>query len=99
RTAPGPPPRPTRSQALYRFQRLRDGPHPSAITSPRALRGKASVRSKFDDLPGIGPRRRGALLRVFGSIKRIREAPVEQIAAVPGIGPKLAAQVKAPLEA
>jgi excinuclease ABC subunit C len=45
----------------------------------------------------VGPRRRGALLRVFGSIKRVREAPVEQIAAVPGIGPKLATQIKAAL--
>jgi excinuclease ABC subunit C len=70
-----------------------------AITYHRELRRKASVRSKFDDLPGIGPRRRGALLRVFGSMKRVREAPVEQIAAVPGIGPALAQRIKAALEA
>jgi excinuclease ABC subunit C len=57
------------------------------------------VRSKFDDMPGVGPRRRGALLRVFGSVKRVREAPVEQIAAVPGIGPNLAAKIKSALEA
>ena len=56
------------------------------------------MRSKFDDMPGIGPRRRGALLRVFGSVKRVREAPVEQIAAVPGIGPNLAAKIKSALE-
>jgi excinuclease ABC subunit C len=90
---------PTTSQALYLVQRLRDEAHRFAITYHRDLRRKASVRSKFDDLPGIGPRRRGALLRVFGSIKRVREAPVEQIAAVPGIGPKLAAQIKTTLEA
>jgi excinuclease ABC subunit C len=90
---------PTTSQALYMVQRIRDEAHRFAITYHRDLRRKASVRSKFDDLPGIGPRRRGALLRVFGSIKRVREAPVEQIAAVPGIGPKLAAQIKAQLEA
>jgi len=90
---------PTTSQALYLVQRLRDEAHRFAITYHRDLRRKASVRSKFDDLPGIGPRRRGALLRVFGSIKRVREAPVEQIAAVPGIGPKLATQIKAALEA
>ncbi|HEX8024661.1 MAG TPA: excinuclease ABC subunit UvrC, partial [Candidatus Limnocylindrales bacterium] len=88
---------PTTSQALYLVQRLRDEAHRFAITYHRDLRRKASVRSKFDDLPGIGPRRRGALLRVFGSIKRVREAPVEQIAAVPGIGPKLAAQIKVSL--
>jgi len=90
---------PTTSQALYLVQRIRDEAHRFAITYHRDLRRKASVRSKFDDLPGIGPRRRGALLRVFGSIKRVREAPIEQIAAVPGIGPKLAAQIKSALEA
>jgi excinuclease ABC subunit C len=90
---------PTTSQALYLVQRVRDEAHRFAITYHRDLRRKASVRSKFDDLPGIGPRRRGALLRVFGSIKRVREAPVEQIAAVPGIGPALAAKIKANLEA
>jgi excinuclease ABC subunit C len=90
---------PTTSQALYLVQRIRDEAHRFASTYHRDLRRKASVRSKFDDLPGIGPRRRGALLRVFGSIKRVREAPVEQIAAVPGIGPSLATKIKAALEA
>jgi excinuclease ABC subunit C len=90
---------PTTSQALYLVQRLRDEAHRFAITYHRDLRRKASVRSRFDDMPGIGPRRRGALLRVFGSVKRVREAPVEQIAAVPGIGPGLAAKIKANLEA
>ena len=89
---------PPTSQALYLVQRIRDEAHRFAITYHRDLRRKASVRSKFDDLPGIGPRRRGALLRVFGSLKRVREAPVEQIAAVPGIGPKLAIQIKSALE-
>jgi excinuclease ABC subunit C len=90
---------PPTSQALYLVQRIRDEAHRFAITYHRDLRRKASVRSKFDDLPGVGPRRRGALLRVFGSIKRVREAPVEQIAAVPGIGPALATKIKAALEA
>ncbi len=90
---------PTTSQALYLVQRLRDEAHRFAITYHRDLRRKASVKSKFDDLPGIGPRRRGALLRVFGSMKRVREAPLEQVAAVPGIGPALAAKIKAHLEA
>ena len=83
---------PPTSQALYLVQRIRDEAHRFAITYHRDLRRKASVRSKFDDLPGVGPRRRGALLRVFGSMKRVREAPVEQIAAVPGIGRALAAK-------
>jgi excinuclease ABC subunit C len=90
---------PTTSQALYLVQRIRDEAHRFAITYHRDLRRKAAVRSKFDDLPGIGPRRRAALLRVFGSIKRVKDAPVEQVAAVPGIGPSLAAKIKANLEA
>jgi excinuclease ABC subunit C len=90
---------PTTSQALYLVQRIRDEAHRFAITYHRDLRRKASVRSKFDDLPGVGPRRRGALLRVFGSVKRVREAPIEQIAAVPGIGLSLATKIKAALEA
>jgi excinuclease ABC subunit C len=57
------------------------------------------VRSAFDDLDGVGPKRRQALLRVFGSLKRVREAPVEQIAAVPGISRALAERIKATLEA
>ena len=77
---------PATSGALYLVQRLRDEAHRFAITYHRDLRAKASVRSAFDDLPGVGPKRRRALLRVFGSAKRVREAPVEQIAAVPGIG-------------
>jgi excinuclease ABC subunit C len=89
---------PTTSQALYLVQRLRDEAHRFAITYHRKLRARASVRSAFDDLPGIGPRRRAVLLRTFGSVKRIREAPLEQIAALPGIGPALAARIKAGLE-
>jgi excinuclease ABC subunit C len=89
----------TRSQALYLVQRIRDEAHRFAVTHHRSLRAKATVRSAFDDLPGVGPKRRRALLRVFGSAKRVRDAPVEQIAAVPGIGRALAAKIKATLEA
>jgi excinuclease ABC subunit C len=89
---------PTTSPALYLVQRLRDEAHRFAITYHRKLRARASVRSAFDDLPGIGPRRRALLLRTFGSVKRIREAPIEQIASIPGIGPALAAKIKAGLE-
>jgi len=89
---------PTTSPALYLMQRLRDEAHRFAITYHRALRAKAATHSAFDDLPGVGPKRRAALLRVFGSAKRVREAPVEQVAAVPGIGPALAARIKAGLE-
>ena len=89
---------PTTSQALYLVQRIRDEAHRFAVTYHRKLRAKRAVRSAFDDLAGVGPRRRAALLRTFGSVKRIREAPVEQISSVPGIGPALAAKIKAGLE-
>ena len=90
---------PPTSSALYLVQRIRDEAHRFAIAYHRDLRSKASVRSAFDDLAGVGPKRRRALLRVFGSVKRVREAPVEQIAAVPGISRALAEKIKATLEA
>ncbi|HEY6014441.1 MAG TPA: excinuclease ABC subunit UvrC [Candidatus Limnocylindrales bacterium] len=90
---------PATSPALYLVQRLRDEAHRFAITYHRGLRAKRAVRSAFDDLPGVGPKRKRELLKVFGSIKRVRDAPVEQIAAVPGIGPALATRIKATLEA
>jgi excinuclease ABC subunit C len=88
----------TTSPALYLMQRLRDEAHRFAITYHRSLRAKAATHSAFDDLPGVGPKRRASLLRVFGSAKRVREAPLEQIAAVPGIGSALAAKIKTGLE-
>jgi len=90
---------PPTSQGLYLVQRIRDEAHRFAVGYHRKLRAKRAVRSAFDELRGIGPKRRAALLRTFGSLKRVREAPLEQIAAVPGIGPKLAAEIKAALEA
>ncbi len=90
---------PVTSQALYLVQRLRDEAHRFAITYHRNLRAKRATRSAFDDMPGVGPKRRRELLKVFGSAKRVREAPVEQIAAVPGISRNLAEKIKAYLEA
>jgi excinuclease ABC subunit C len=90
---------PPTSSALYLVQRLRDEAHRFAITYHRDLRAKRSVRSAFDDLPGVGPKRKRELLKVFGSVKRVRDAPVEQIAAVPGISRSLAERIKATLEA
>jgi excinuclease ABC subunit C len=87
------------SPALYLVQRLRDEAHRFAITYHRDLRARRAVHSAFDDLPGVGPKRKRELLKVFGSIKRVRDAPVEQIAAVPGIGPALATRIKATLDA
>ena len=90
---------PATSQALYLVQRLRDEAHRFAITYHRALRDRRTTRSAFDDLPGVGPKRKRELLKVFGSAKRVREAPIEQIAAVPGISRALAERIKAHLEA
>src|SRR5436190_15461157 len=90
---------PVTSPALYLVQRIRDEAHRFAIAYHRDLRSKRTIRSAFDDVEGVGPARKRALLRVFGSAKRVRDAPVEQIAAVPGIGPKLAEKIKAGLEA
>ena len=84
---------PGTSPALHLVQRLRDEAHRFAITYHRTLRGRRQTRSAFDDLPGLGPKRRRALLRAFGSIRRVREASVEEIAAVPGIGQGLAERV------
>ncbi len=90
---------PVTSQALYMVQRLRDEAHRFAITYHRSLRDRKAKKSAFDDLPGVGPKRKRELLKVFGSAKRVRDAPVEQIAAVPGIGRALAERIKAHLEA
>src|SRR4051794_34051237 len=90
---------PVTSQALYLVQRLRDEAHRFAITYHRNLRAKKATKSAFDDLPGVGPKRRRELLKVFGSAKRVREAPIEQIAAVPGISRTLAERIKEHLEA
>jgi len=84
-----------RSPALFLVQRVRDEAHRFAITSHRQRRGKESLASQLEAIPGIGPRRRRLLLDAFGkSIKRLREASVEEIAAVPGIGPDLAQAIK-----
>ncbi len=85
---------PVTSQALYMVQRLRDEAHRFAITYHRSLRNKRTVRSALDELPGVGPKRKRELLKVFGSAKRVGEATIEQIAAVPGIGRSLAEKIK-----
>jgi excinuclease ABC subunit C len=90
---------PPTSQALYLVQRMRDEAHRFAITYHRQLRSKAAIRSVFDDMPGVGPARKRALLRVFGSAKQMREASIDQIASVPGISRTLAERIKVALEA
>ncbi|MDQ1287491.1 MAG: excinuclease subunit [Actinomycetota bacterium] len=84
---------PRSSEGLYLLQRVRDEAHRFAITHHRSRRSKAMTASVLDDVPGLGPARTKALLRVFGSVKKLRTASVEEIATVPGIGPALAAAV------
>ena len=85
---------PRNSQGLFLVQRLRDEAHRFAITFHRQRRSKSSVASAIDLVPGIGPRRRRMLLRRFGSVSGVRGAPLEDIAAVPGMTLKLARKVK-----
>ena len=88
---------PRSSEGLYLLQRVRDEAHRFAITYHRVKRGKAATTSVLDDVPGLGPARRKALLKQFGSVRKLSSASVEEIAAVPGIGPRLAATVSAAL--
>lgn len=81
------------SPALFLLQQLRDEAHRFAITYHRKVRSRSEMRSALDSVPGIGPRRKRALLQKFGSVRGIREAPVEDVAAVVG-GRTLAELVK-----
>jgi excinuclease ABC subunit C len=86
------------SEGLYLLQRVRDEAHRFAITYHRAKRGKAVTTSALDSVSGLGPARRAALLKAFGSVKAVSAATPDEIkAAVPGIGPKLAETVVAAL--
>ena len=82
------------SEGLYLLQRVRDEAHRFAIAHHRGRRSKSMVESVLDDVPGLGEVRRKTLLRHFGSLKKLREAEVDQIAAVPGIGPRTASAIK-----
>jgi excinuclease ABC subunit C len=85
---------PRTSQALYLVQRVRDEAHRFAITYHRKVREKAGMRSALDSVPGIGPKRKQALLRKFGSVKGIREASLDDIAATVGFTRRLAEKVE-----
>ena len=85
------------STALFLLQRVRDEAHRFAITYHRGLRRRERLRSRLEDLEGVGPGRRRALLRHFGSLKRLRAASEDEIAAVSGISTRLAASIRAQL--
>ena len=84
---------PRNSQALYLLQRIRDEAHRFALSYHQKVRRKASMDSALD-IPGIGTKRRRALIRKFGSIKGIREANIEELASIPGITEHLAKRIK-----
>src|SRR3954452_10095532 len=84
---------PANSQALYMLQRLRDEAHRFAITYHRKLRAKQQTKSVLDEVPGVGPSRKRALLRVFGSTRQMRGATIDEIASVPGISRSLAEKI------
>jgi excinuclease ABC subunit C len=80
---------------LHLMTYLRDEAHRFAITFHRHVRQTSTLRTVLDDVPGIGPARRRALLRRFGSAERVAAATEAEIAAVPGIGPARAAEIAA----
>jgi len=88
---------PRSSEGLYLLQRLRDEAHRFAITFHRQRRSKAMTTSALDGIPGLGEARKKALLRSFGSVKRLRGATAEELQEVQGIGPALAQVVHARL--
>ncbi|MGW5643829.1 excinuclease ABC subunit UvrC [Saccharopolyspora sp. NPDC003752] len=90
---------PRTSEALYLLQRVRDEAHRFAIGYHRKKRGKRMTSSTLDAIPGLGETRRAALLKHFGSVRKLRQAGVDEIAAVPGIGRRTAETVHSALAA
>ncbi|WP_291278414.1 excinuclease ABC subunit UvrC [Galactobacter sp.] len=88
---------PRNSEGMFLLQRLRDESHRFAITFHRERRGRGMTESVLDSVPGLGPAKRKALLKHFGSVKRMRQADVEQLQSVKGVGPTLAQAVHAAL--
>ncbi|MEJ7691174.1 MAG: excinuclease ABC subunit UvrC [Nocardioidaceae bacterium] len=88
---------PRTSEGLYLLQRVRDEAHRFAITHHRNRRSKSMVESVLDEVPGLGEVRRKVLLRHFGSLKKLRAASVDDIAALPGFGQRTAEAIAAAL--
>ena len=84
-----------RTPELQLVQRVRNEAHRFGIIHHRALRGKASIHSQLEDIPGVGPARRKALLKAFGSLKAIKAADIETLAGVPGMNRAAAEAVRA----
>jgi len=88
---------PRTAQGLYLVQRIRDEAHRFAVTYHQKVRARRAVRSILDDIAGVGPARKRALLRKFGSVRAMQDAPVEELAAVGGVGAALAERIKSAL--
>ncbi|MGH2533536.1 MAG: excinuclease ABC subunit UvrC [Thermomicrobiales bacterium] len=88
---------PRDSQALFLVQRVRDEAHRFALTFHRQRRSKSAFQSSLDTIPGVGPKRRKALIRHFGSLRAVKEASESDLIQVEGISAALAAQIKASL--
>jgi excinuclease ABC subunit C len=86
---------PRGSEALFVLQHVRDEAHRFALDYHRRKRQRRAMASPLDDIPGVGPARKRALLRRFGSLARLARASEEEIAATPGVGPRLASQIAA----
>ena len=76
------------------MQRIRDEAHRFAISYHRRLRGKETLSSPLENIPGIGKKRRLQLLKEFGSLENIRNASVKELSALPGITPSLAEKLR-----
>ena len=85
---------PRNSQAQFLVQRIRDEAHRFAITFHRSKRGKAMVASALDAVPGLGPAKREALIKHFGSLKNLKAASADELTQVQGVGPSLASKIR-----
>ena len=83
----------TRSEGFKLITRVQDEAHRFAIEYHRSLRSKAQVKSVLDDIPGVGPARRKALMRHFKSIEEIKAAEIEELAALPEINRRAAEDI------
>ena len=81
---------PRTSEGLYLLQRVRDEAHRFAIAYQRTKRARRFKASPLDEVPGLGETRKQALIKHFGSLKKLRSAPIDQLCDVPGIGRKTA---------
>ncbi|WP_255541995.1 helix-hairpin-helix domain-containing protein, partial [Dietzia sp. SYD-A1] len=88
---------PRHGEGLFLLQRLRDEAHRFAIRAHRGARSRRMTTSILDDVPGLGPSRRAALLEKFPTVSALRAAGVDDLCAVPGIGPGVAAAIRATL--